>query len=75
MTRARGDTGEIETCGCGCGSMSVGDSHALNTCGCGCGSQAVAPKTLEQEKAELEALRDSIDRRLEELTTKSAKTS
>jgi len=67
MSRASGTTGEIETCGCGCGTMSVGESNALNTCGCGCGSQAVAPKTPEQEKAELEALRDSIDQRLAEL--------
>ena len=45
------------------------DGGRVETCGCGCGSQAVAPKTAEQEKAELEALRDSIDRRLAELTS------
>jgi hypothetical protein len=68
MTSAQGTTGEIETCGCGCGSLSVGESQAHNSCGCGCGSQAVAPKTPEEEAAELRALRDSIDRRLAELS-------
>jgi hypothetical protein len=64
-------SGRVETCGCGCGTVSVGESDALNTCGCGCGSEDVAPKTAEQEKAELEALRDSIDRRLAELGRKT----
>lgn len=66
---ATGVSGSVETCSCGCGTVSVGESHALNTCGCGCGSEAVAPKTPEQERAELEALRDSIDRRLNELAS------
>jgi hypothetical protein len=70
MVRADGVTGDVATCGCGCGSMTVGDSQAHNTCGCGCGSaEAVAPKTREQEIAELEALRESIDRRLQELAS------
>ncbi len=66
---AGGVDGGVSTCSCGCGTMSVGESQALDSCGCGCGSQAVAPKTPEQEKAELEALRDSIDRRLAQLAS------
>lgn len=66
---AGGVEGGVETCSCGCGTMTVGESEAHNSCGCGCGSQAVAPKTAEQERAELEALRDSIDRRLAELAS------
>ncbi len=64
-----GGVGGVETCGCGCGSMTVGDSEAHTTCGCGCGTQTVAAKTPEQEIAELRALRESIDRRLEELAS------
>ncbi len=69
MARASGvDGGVVERCSCGCGSMSVGDSEAHNSCGCGCGTQHLVPKTPEEEVAELEALRDSIDRRLAELS-------
>ncbi len=66
---ADGVTGDVHTCGCGCGTTSVGESAALDSCGCGCGSASSEPKTREQEVAELEALRDSIDRRLSELAS------
>ena len=72
MPRADGTTGTLpggSTCGCGCGSMTVGDSTAHETCGCGCGSAEVAPKTAAEEAAELRAMREAIDRRLEELAS------
>jgi hypothetical protein len=49
--------------------MTVGESHAHESCGCGCGSASAEPKTKEQEIAELNALRASIDRRLQELAS------
>jgi len=49
--------------------MTVGDSQAHESCGCGCGSASTEPKTKEQEIAELNALRESIDRRLSELAS------
>ncbi|MDQ3978978.1 MAG: hypothetical protein M3314_05430 [Actinomycetota bacterium] len=56
-------------CGCGCGEMKV-VTHAGEACGCGCECCADdRPKTPEQEIAELTALRESIDRRLQELAS------
>ena len=70
MPRADGVTGDItHSCGCGCGSMTVGHSTATETCGCGCGSAEVAPRTADEEVAELRAMREAIDRRLEELAS------
>ena len=57
----------VETCGCGCGTVSVGESAAHNTCSCGCGSADTTPKTKEDEIAELQALRATIDSRLASL--------
>ena len=65
MPRADGTTGETDGCGCGCGTMTVGSTTA--SCGCGCSSDA--PKSREQEIAELAALRATIDQRLEELAS------
>ena len=63
MARADGVTGGSDGCGCGCGTMTVGSTTA--SCGCGCSSDA--PKSREQEIAELSALRETIDQRLKEL--------
>ena len=55
-------------CGCGCGTMTA-VTQAREGCGCGCECCGDAqPKTAEQEIAELMALRESIDRRLAELS-------
>jgi hypothetical protein len=45
--------------------MTVGSTTA--SCGCGCSSDA--PKSREQEIAELSALRTTIDERLKELAS------
>ena len=66
MPRADGITGGVDTgCGCGCGTMNAGDTHS--SCSCGCSSNE--PKPRDQEIAELTALRQSIDQRLQELAT------
>ena len=69
MPRADGTTGTLPgSCSCGCGSVTVGDSTAHSSCGCGCGSSVeAAPKTPAEEAADLRAMREAIDRRLEEL--------
>ena len=70
MPRADGVTGGVtHSCSCGCGSVTVGQSTATDSCGCGCGSAEVAPRTAEEEAAELRAMREAIDRRLEELAS------
>ena len=70
MPRADGTTGTLPgECSCGCGSMTVGDSTAHDSCGCGCGSTAAAPKTAAEEADELRAMREAIDRRLQELAS------
>ena len=71
MPRADGTTGTLpgHSCSCGCGSVTVGESTATESCGCGCGSAEAAPKTAAQEKAELLAMREAIDRRLHDLAT------
>lgn len=56
-------------CGCGCGEMTtVTNAGEPCSCGCACCEEAQA-KTPEQEVAELQALRASIDRRLSELAS------
>lgn len=70
MARESGVTGSSGNgCGCGCGEMTT-VSNAGDPCACGCACCADdGPKTPEQEIAELEALRESIDRRLSELAS------
>lgn len=53
-------------CGCGCSQM-TDVTNAEEPCTCGCACCTATAKTSEQEVAELENLRDSIDRRLGEL--------
>jgi hypothetical protein len=67
MGRADGFTGDLNSCGCGCGTM-VHSTVASQPCGCGCGADE-HPRSAEQEIAELTALRESIDRRLNDLAT------
>jgi hypothetical protein len=67
MGRADGVTGDLNGCGCGCGTM-VHSTVASQPCGCGCGADE-HPRSAEQEIAELTALRESIDRRLNDLAT------
>ncbi len=56
------------TCGCGCSAMSdITESKEPCGCGCECCGDA-APKTREQEIAELLTLRQSVDKRLTELS-------
>ncbi len=65
MARADGVTGGLDVCGCGCGDMRV--VHEGDACGCGCGGTEQLSR--EQELAELTALKESIDRRLNELAS------
>ena len=53
-------------CGCGCSSMTV-VTNAAEPCACGCECCDRAEKTVQEEIADLRALRESIDRRLSEL--------
>ena len=56
-------------CGCGCGEMKkVTEAGEGCSCGCECCADD-QPKSREQEIAELNALRESIDRRLSELAS------
>jgi len=56
------------TCGCGCGSMTA-VTNANEACGCGCECCGTdSSKSPEQEISELKALRESIDRRLADLS-------
>ena len=64
MGRASGVTGEVDVCGCGCGDMRVVTEG--EACGCGCGGEDHSTPR-DQQIAELTALRESIDRRLQEL--------
>ena len=57
-----------KTCGCGCSTMTE-VTEAREACGCGCeccGDDK--PKSREQEIAELLTLRQSVDKRLTELS-------
>ncbi len=59
---------ETTTCGCGCSEMTA-VTKAAQACGCGCeccGDDK--PKSREQEIAELLTLRQSVDKRLTELS-------
>ena len=61
---------ETHTCGCGCSAM-TDVTEAKEPCGCGCeccGDEQ--PKTRDQEIAELLTLRQSVDKRLTELSKK-----
>lgn len=51
------------TCGCGCNSMTT-VTKAAEPCGCGCECCGAPPQTIEEQIAELEQLRASVDRRL-----------
>jgi len=56
------------TCGCGCSAM-TDVTEAQEPCGCGCeccGEEK--PKSRDQEIAELLTLRQSVDKRLTELS-------
>ncbi len=59
---------QTNTCGCGCSTMTA-VTEAREACGCGCeccGDDQ--PKSREQEIAELRTLRESVDKRLTELS-------
>ncbi len=59
---------QTNTCGCGCSEMTE-VTQAKEACGCGCeccGDDN--PKSREQEIAELLTLRQSVDKRLTELS-------
>ncbi len=59
---------ERTPCGCGCSEMTA-VTKAAQACGCGCeccGDDK--PKSREQEIAELLTLRQSVDKRLTELS-------
>jgi hypothetical protein len=53
-------------CGCGCSSMTV-VTKATEPCGCGCECCAQEEKSVDDQIAELRALRQSIDQKLNEL--------
>ncbi|MGH9269400.1 MAG: hypothetical protein ACRD0D_14645 [Acidimicrobiales bacterium] len=55
-----------DRCSCGCGSVTT-LTRADAECGCGCSCCGDAPKTRDEEIAELVTLRGAIERRLEEL--------
>lgn len=54
------------TCGCGCGTMTQ-VTQAAEPCGCGCECCGDAPKTTDEEIADLQRLRDNVDQRLAQL--------
>lgn len=59
---------ETHSCGCGCAAM-TNVTEAKEPCGCGCECCGDAePKSREQEIAELLTLRQSVDKRLTELS-------
>ncbi len=62
----------IQTCSCGCGTATAPAevTTATDTCGCGCGSAQTTEKSREEEIAERQALRASVERRLTELGSK-----
>ncbi|HEX2064647.1 MAG TPA: hypothetical protein VHE80_09530 [Acidimicrobiales bacterium] len=55
------------TCGCGCSTMTV-VTNASEACSCGCECCAQTTKSKDEEIAELQALRESVDKRLAELS-------
>lgn len=54
-------------CGCGCSTMTV-VTEAAEPCACGCECCAEHEKSRDEEIAELHALRESVDKRLSELS-------
>lgn len=56
---------ENSTCSCGCGALQTVSGEAQCNCGCSCCGGIKSP---EQEIAELQRLRDSVDQRLAELS-------
>ena len=54
-------------CGCGCSTMTV-VTEAAEPCACGCECCAEQEKSRDEEIAELRALRESVDKRLSELS-------
>lgn len=57
---------EQTTCGCGCSTMTQ-VTQAAEPCGCGCECCSAAPKTTDEEIADLQRLRDNVDQRLAQL--------
>ncbi len=55
-----------QTCQCGCSTMTE-VTRAAKPCDCGCECCSATGKSTDQEIAELEQLRQSVDRRLSEL--------
>jgi hypothetical protein len=55
------------TCGCGCSTMTV-VTNASEACSCGCECCAETAKSKDEEIAELQALRESVEKRLAELS-------
>jgi hypothetical protein len=53
-------------CGCGCSTMTV-VTNAAEPCGCGCECCGQEEKSVDDQIAELRALRQSIDEKLSEL--------
>ena len=56
----------MAVCSCGCGALSSATSEE-RACDCGCSCCATGPKSPEEEVAELEALKEAVERRLAEL--------
>lgn len=56
-------------CSCGCSEMTE-VTEAREPCGCGCECCGEVPQNREQQIAELLTLRQSIDKRLTELSKK-----
>lgn len=54
------------TCGCGCSTMTL-VTEAAEPCGCGCACCSAAPKSTDEEIADLQRLRDNVERRLSQL--------
>jgi hypothetical protein len=55
-----------QACQCGCSTMTE-VTRAAEPCSCGCECCATTAKSTEAEVAELQQLRQSVDRRLAEL--------
>jgi hypothetical protein len=58
-------------CSCGCSEMTT-ITEAKEACGCGCACCGEATRTAEEEIAELNNLRQAIDKRLAELEPETA---
>lgn len=62
---------KLDTCACGC-SLTTTVTNAEKGCTCGCDCCAKEPQTVDEEIAQLLALRSTIDGRLAELSAKVA---